>query len=58
LRQHGYGNIADELIARTLEMVTRGGIREYYSPYSGTGYGAPDFGWSTLMLDFLNNSER
>ncbi len=53
LRQHGYGEIADELVERTLAMVARGGFREYYSPYSGVGYGAPDFGWTTLVLDFV-----
>lgn len=53
LQQHGYDDIAAELIDRTLEMVARGGIREYYSPYSGTGYGAPGFGWTTLILDWL-----
>ncbi len=58
LRKHGYAEIADDLVARSLAMIARGGIREYYSPYSGTGYGAPDFGWTTLVLDFLNNSER
>jgi glycogen debranching enzyme len=58
LRQHGYENMADELITRTMEMVARGGIREYYSPYSGTGYGAPNFGWTTLVLDFLKHADR
>jgi glycogen debranching enzyme len=53
LRRHGYGDIADELAARTLAMVARSGFREYYSPYSGVGYGAPNFGWSTLVLDFV-----
>ncbi len=53
LRRHGFDEWADELVARTLEMVRRGGIREYYSPYTGTGYGAPDFGWTTLILDFM-----
>jgi glycogen debranching enzyme len=53
LQQHGYDDIAAELIDRTLEMVARGGIREYYSPYSGTGYGARGFGWTTLILDWL-----
>jgi glycogen debranching enzyme len=53
LRRHGYPAIAEELIDRTLAMVETGGFREYYSPYSGVGYGAPDFGWTTLILDFL-----
>ncbi len=53
LRQQGFGDLADELITRTLEMVSRGGIREYYNPYTGAGYGAPNFGWSTLILDWI-----
>ncbi len=55
LKHHGYLDIANELINRTLAMVAQGGIREYYSPYSGTGYGAPDFGWTTLILDWLED---
>jgi glycogen debranching enzyme len=53
LRLHGYDQIANELIERTLAMVRQSGFREYYSPYTGKGDGAPDFGWSTLILDFL-----
>ncbi len=53
LKRHGYEQIAAELIERTLNMVARGGIREHYSPFSGTGYGAPDFGWTTLILDWV-----
>lgn len=55
LRQHGYHNVADDLIERTLAIVAQNGFREYYNPYTGKGYGAPDFGWSTLILDFLAN---
>jgi glycogen debranching enzyme len=55
LRRHGFENLADELTAKTVEMIARGGIREYYSPYSGAGYGAPNFGWTTLVLDFLED---
>ncbi len=58
LRRHGFESAAEELISRTLEMIARGGFREYYSPYSGVGYGAPNFGWTTLVLDFLEDSER
>jgi glycogen debranching enzyme len=53
LRQHGYIELADELVERTCAMISNGGFREYYSPYSGIGYGAPGFGWTTLVLDFL-----
>lgn len=53
LRLHGYADIADELATRTCAMIARGGWREYFSPYTGQGYGAPNFGWTTLVLDFL-----
>ena len=29
----------------------KSGFREYYHPDSGAGYGARDFGWSTLVVD-------
>lgn len=53
LRQHGYPEIADDLADRTCALVARNGFREYYSPYTGNGYGAPDFGWTTLVLDLI-----
>jgi len=53
LRAHGYTQLAEELIARTIEMVARGGWREYYNPYTAQGYGAPNFGWTTLVLEWL-----
>ncbi len=53
LRLHGYADIADELEARTCEMISRGGWREYFSPYTAQGFGAPNFGWTTLVLEFL-----
>jgi glycogen debranching enzyme len=52
LRQHGYQEWSDELAERSCEMVQRGGFREYFNPYSAKGYGAPNFGWTTLILDF------
>lgn len=59
LRLHGYGDLADELATRTCEMVFRGGWREYFSPYTAQGYGARDFGWTALVLDFLHaNGQR
>lgn len=52
LRLHGYSEFADDLAFRTCAMVARGGWREYFSPFTGRGYGAPNFGWTTLILDF------
>ena len=57
LRRHGYAELAEELAQRTCSMVSSGGFREYYSPFSGIGYGARGFGWTTLVLDFLPPSD-
>jgi hypothetical protein len=51
LRTHGYDDVADELARRTKEMVALSGLRECYDPYDGTGQGAGDFSWSSLVLD-------
>ena len=51
LRRHGYSDLADEIVTKSLELIESGGIREYYNPYNGEPYGARDFGWSTIVLD-------
>lgn len=38
LRQHGFEDIASELVHRTVEMIKRGGMRECFNPYSAEGY--------------------
>ncbi len=53
LRKHGYEDAAGELVQRTVEMVTRSGFREYYNPFTGAGYGARGFAWSTLVTDLI-----
>ncbi|MCC7103840.1 MAG: hypothetical protein IT307_01740 [Chloroflexi bacterium] len=53
LRQHGYDPLARELAERTFALVARGGLREFYHPFSGQGYGADGFGWSALVLDLV-----
>ena len=51
LRRHGYGEIADAIVAKSHECIEKSGFREYYHPYTAEGLGAPNFGWSTLILD-------
>jgi glycogen debranching enzyme len=58
LRIHHYPDIANDLAVRTCEMIARGGWKEYFSPYTAQGYGAPNFGWTTLVLDFLYGIDR
>ena len=51
LRRHGYAELADTIVTKTMEAIEKSGYREYYEPYTGEGLGASDFGWSTLALD-------
>jgi glycogen debranching enzyme len=53
LRAHGRRDVASELAERTLAMVTKSGIREFYDPRNADGQGAVDFGWSCLVLDLI-----
>lgn len=53
LRAHGFDEVATELARRTIAMQARGGIREFYDPFTAEGYGATDFGWSCLSLDLI-----
>lgn len=57
LRVHGYTEIADQIVAKTVELVRRSGFRECYHPFSGAGQQARDLGWSTLVLDMVLGRE-
>jgi hypothetical protein len=48
LRRHGRADLADELAARSRDLVERGGFNEFYDPLSGDPVGEPHFGWATL----------
>jgi glycogen debranching enzyme len=54
LRSHGYRDVATELAKRTVQMIGRGGVREFFNPYTGQGQGAVDFGWTALVLDLIH----
>ena len=54
LRAHGYRDVASELAKRTVQMVGKGGVREFFNPYTAEGQGAVDFGWTTLVLDLIH----
>lgn len=53
LRRHGYPEVARDIVKASLELVNRSGFREYYDPITGEGLGASNFGWSTLVLDMM-----
>ena len=53
LRELGYREHADAVIAGLVEAVDRHGYREYYNPLTGRGLGARGFGFATLLVDLL-----
>ncbi|HKC92138.1 MAG TPA: hypothetical protein VKE23_12520, partial [Candidatus Limnocylindria bacterium] len=53
LRAHGRADVASHIVDRTVAMIDRSGVREFYDPRTGEGEGAHDFGWTTLVLDLI-----
>ena len=59
LRQHGRASLAREIEDSMIALVERSGFREYFDPYTGEGYGSPDFSWTAaLLIDVLRSRER
>jgi hypothetical protein len=54
----GYEEQADTLATRLTSTVRSQGLREYYNPYTGSGMGAVDFGWSSLVLELTAPDPR
>jgi len=54
LLTHGHRELAGELERRSLGLAERSGFRECYNPLTGEGLRAKNFGWSTLVMDFLS----
>ncbi|MGE0543140.1 MAG: hypothetical protein AB7R89_23515 [Dehalococcoidia bacterium] len=44
---------AGRLAEAATTLVRHSGFTEYYHPFTGDGFGAPSFGWSTLVVDML-----
>jgi glycogen debranching enzyme len=53
LRDHGYADVASELARRSIALVAKSGVREFFDPLTGDGQGAHDFAWTTLVLDLI-----
>ena len=58
LTRLGYDEHANTLGERISAAVLAQGLREYYHPYTGSGMGALDFGWSTLVMEMLAADPR
>jgi hypothetical protein len=56
LRSYGYEAEAAVLKERTLNMVAKSGMYEYFNPQNAKGAGAPNFSWTAaLTVDLLKN---
>lgn len=53
LLRHGRRDLATHMARQSLELIRISGIREYYNPQTGTGHGALDFSWSTILVDLV-----
>jgi hypothetical protein len=54
LRRLGYDQEAQQLADGVIGAVAREGLREYYDPRNGTGMGAKDFAWSSLIAELAD----
>ncbi|MEX2336023.1 MAG: trehalase family glycosidase [Fulvivirga sp.] len=57
LMERGFRQEATKMVETLKELISKGGFREYYNPYTGEGYGAFDFTWSGLVVDMMNMEE-
>ena len=53
LIRHGRPDLARIIADQSLKLVRAQGFREYYNPLTTEGHGAPDFGWSTILVDLF-----
>lgn len=53
LRKHGFYKEAENIKNKSVQMIEKSGFREFFNPFSGEGYGAHNFSWSTLIVDML-----
>ena len=53
LIRHGRIDLARHIANQSIACMKKSGVREYYNPHDATGWGAPDFSWSTILLDLV-----
>jgi Mannosylglycerate hydrolase MGH1-like glycoside hydrolase domain len=54
LQRLGYMEPAERMAAAVTDTVSREGLREYYDPRTGTGLGATDFAWTSLVMELAD----
>ena len=56
LRRYGLETEANDLQNRTLDLVTKSGMNEYFNPQNGRPAGADGFSWTAaLIIDLLKS---
>lgn len=59
LRRYGYDELANKIWWSSLELVTKSGFYEYFSPISGEPAGIANFSWTAaLTIDLLNHPPK
>ena len=53
LMRHGRVDLARVIANQSIVAMRKSGVREYYNPQNASGRGAPDFSWSTILLDLV-----
>lgn len=53
LQRHGRLDLSRHIANQSIAMVKKSGFREYYNPQTANGHGAPDFSWSTILMDLV-----
>lgn len=56
LKRHGRQNLTQHIANQSIAMVEASGFREYYNPQTANGHGAPDFSWSTILIDLVSEA--
>src|SRR5581483_7885741 len=56
LRNYQFDSQAEALKSKTLELVAKSGMNEYFNPLNGEPAGAKNFSWTAaLVIDLLND---
>ena len=56
LKNYGFDKEANELKEKTLKLVNKSGIYEYFDPLNGTPLGSNNFSWTAaLAIDLINS---
>lgn len=55
LENYGFSDEADQLRQKTLDLVTKNNMNEYFNPLNGQPEGAPNFSWTAaLTIDLIS----